>query len=227
MRIIHAEVSAFYSGRGNTKLPRATRILIIKDDNSISIHSDKGYKPLNYMNPPLEFIVEESGEKFIFKSKKEKLEIILHKIISDEYYDLSFQDPGLSRDGTEHQLQKWLSENLSVLDEDFIFIQREFETGAGPVDILANDKNGSIVLIEVKRWANMNSVGQIKRYVDSLREHDERPIYGVLASVEFNSRSFEIAERNNIRCISIPVNWNETLEKQSKSPKVSLFDFGN
>ena len=40
-------------GRLNAHLPRATRLLMIKNDGSVLIHSDGGsYKPLNWMSPP-------------------------------------------------------------------------------------------------------------------------------------------------------------------------------
>jgi len=53
MRIVIAECSVDYEGRLRAHLPRATRLLMVKNDGSVLIHSDGGsYKPLNWMSPP-------------------------------------------------------------------------------------------------------------------------------------------------------------------------------
>ena len=53
MRLVIADCSVDYMGRLNAHLHRATRLLMIKNDGSVLIHSDGGsYKPLNWMSPP-------------------------------------------------------------------------------------------------------------------------------------------------------------------------------
>ena len=53
VRVIVARCSVTYEGRLGARLPEATRLLVLKADGSIAIHSDsKAYKPLNWMSPP-------------------------------------------------------------------------------------------------------------------------------------------------------------------------------
>ena len=53
MRLVIADCSVDYAGRLTAHLPRAKRLLLLKNDGSILVHSDSGsYKPLNWMNPP-------------------------------------------------------------------------------------------------------------------------------------------------------------------------------
>ena len=60
MRIVIAECSVDYEGRLRAHLPRATRLLMVKNDGSVLIHSDGGsYKPLNWMSPPCSLLVAE------------------------------------------------------------------------------------------------------------------------------------------------------------------------
>jgi RecB family endonuclease NucS len=48
VRLIVARCSAVYSGRLDTVLPEAPRLLMFKADGSVLIHADAGgYKPLN------------------------------------------------------------------------------------------------------------------------------------------------------------------------------------
>ena len=46
MRVIVARCEVVYSGRLNALLPEATRLLLVKSDGSVLVHSDAGgYKP--------------------------------------------------------------------------------------------------------------------------------------------------------------------------------------
>ena len=49
MRVIVARCEVVYSGRLNALLPEATRLLLVKSDGSVLVHSDAGgYKPRNW-----------------------------------------------------------------------------------------------------------------------------------------------------------------------------------
>ena len=53
MRLVIARCSVDYVGRLTAHLPLATRLLLVKADGSVLVHSDGGsYKPLNWMSPP-------------------------------------------------------------------------------------------------------------------------------------------------------------------------------
>ena len=53
MRLVIARCSVDYDGRLTAHLPLATRLLVVKADGSVLVHSDGGsYKPLNWMSPP-------------------------------------------------------------------------------------------------------------------------------------------------------------------------------
>lgn len=53
MRLVIATCSVDYVGRLTAHLPKATRLLMVKADGSVSVHADdRAYKPLNWMTPP-------------------------------------------------------------------------------------------------------------------------------------------------------------------------------
>ena len=53
VRLVVARCQVDYAGRLTAHLPMATRVLMIKADGSVLVHSDGGsYKPLNWMTPP-------------------------------------------------------------------------------------------------------------------------------------------------------------------------------
>src|SRR5690625_3082239 len=63
VRVVIANCQVDYAGRLSAHLPLATRVLMIKADGSVLVHSDGGsYKPLNWMSPPCSLTVGEPTE---------------------------------------------------------------------------------------------------------------------------------------------------------------------
>ena len=167
MRIVIARCSVEYQGRLNAHLPEAVRMLMVKADGCVAIHSDGGaYKPLNWMNAPNELIEFEGGWE-VKNSKGESLVITIAEVLSDTSHDLGL-DPGLSKDGVEAHLQALLAEKPWVLEEGLSLVRREYPTDIGPIDLLCTDRRGSLVAIEVKRRGEIDGVEQLSRYLERL-----------------------------------------------------------
>jgi endonuclease len=105
VRIVIARCSVDYAGRLAAHLPLATRLIMIKADGSISVHSDAGsYKPLNWMSPPCR--LAESATQWVVTGKSgETLTIAIDAVISDSSVELG-ADAGLIKDGVESHLQE-------------------------------------------------------------------------------------------------------------------------
>jgi RecB family endonuclease NucS len=212
MRVIVANCSVIYTGRGDTTLGPAIRAIVIKDDGCIAVHNDKSNKPLNYMGKGNLLTIEEfkDHEMWSFDTSKESLQVKIHHLISDTNLDLDLEEVPLVRDGTEKQLQAWLALHPEIFGQGYSFIQREYPTGAGPVDLLVADETGQPKLVEVKRTATLSSIGQIKRYIDAINDEDGfEGTTGILAAVDIRPKAFALAEKRGIRCVVIPSNWRE------------------
>ena len=159
-----ARCSVDYVGRLTAHLPEAVRLLMIKADGSVLVHSDAGgYKPLMWMTPPCSLLV--TGDTWTVTNKGgEQLVISVLEVLSDVGHELG-TDPGLVKDGVEKQLQHLLSEQPHVLGEGWTLVQREYFTDIGPVDLLCRDASGAHVLVEIKRHAEIDSVEQLTRYL--------------------------------------------------------------
>lgn len=207
MRIVVANCSVDYSGRGQTHLPYAVRALLIKADGSVSIHADlNGNKPLNYMGAPCVLTIRKRGRSqvWVFENKKESIQVRIRSIISDETFHLDGTEPGLARTGTEHELQAWIAEHPYCLGDSVQFIQREYRTGAGAVDLLMRDELGFLA-VEVKRVASLGSVDQVLRYVDALNAHGELGVVrGVIAALDIRPTTAAQALRRGVECITVP-----------------------
>lgn len=143
-----------------------------------------------------------------FTTKKESIEVKIHKLISDTSFNLDGSEPGLERQGTEHHLQAWIAAHPESLGRGWKVLSREYPTGAGAVDILAEDPNGQIVAIEVKRTAMLPSVDQAHRYVEALNRSGEHGIVrGVVAALDVRPRTREQADTRGIAWIEIDPGW--------------------
>ncbi len=213
MRLVIAECSAHYTGRLSAHLPLARRLILVKADGSVLLHSDGGsYKPLNWMSPPCAMAVRpadvteaEAGVTEIWTvqhaKSDDRLEIELHEVVHDSAHVLGI-DPGLIKDGVEAHLQAMLAEQIELLGAGHTLVRREYMTAIGPVDILARDPQGSAVAVEIKRRAEIDGVEQLTRYLDLLnRDPLLAPVRGVLAAQEIKPQARVLAEDRGIRCV--------------------------
>ena len=213
MRVVIASCSVDYSGRLDAHLPRATRLIMVKADGSVLVHSDGGsYKPLNWMSPPARLTEvdpdEEDREIGVIARWEvsatrtdDRLVIRLFDIVSDTNADLGV-DPGLTKDGVEAHLQELLAERVEVLGPGWRLVRREYPTPLGPVDLLVRDESGAAVAVEVKRVGGIDGVEQLTRYVDMLdRDPLLTPVRGLYAAQQIRPQARVLAEDRGIRCV--------------------------
>ena len=218
MRIVVADCSVNYAGRLSAHLPRATRVLMLKNDGSILVHSDGGsYKPLNWMSPPCSLSPldpdeeqREAGVTEVWQvthaKTADRLVVSLFEILHDSSHDLGV-DPGLIKDGVEAHLQELLAEQIELLGDGHTLVRREYMTAIGPVDILARDAAGESVAVEIKRRGEIDGVEQLTRYLE-LMNRDPRlaPVQGVFAAQEIKPQARTLAEDRGIRCVVLDYN---------------------
>ncbi len=198
MRLVVANCSVTYQGRLDASLPAATRLIMVKADGCVAIHSDGGaYKPLNWMNSP-NTIVEQADRWIITNPKGEILTIHLHELFSDSSHELG-QDPGLVKDGVEAHLQELLADLPESIEPGLTLVRREYPTAVGPVDLLCRDEQGKTVAIEIKRRGEIDGVEQLTRYIECLRADSSLgPIRGILVAQQIKPQARVLAESRGI-----------------------------
>jgi RecB family endonuclease NucS len=190
-----------YAGRLTAHLPLATRLLMVKADGSVLVHSDGGsYKPLNWMSPPCS-LREEPGRWTVTNKAGEQLVITIEEVLHDTAHDLGV-DPGLQKDGVEAHLQQLLADRCEVLGTGWRLVRREYPTDIGPVDLLCRDADGAHVAVEIKRRGEIDGVEQLTRYLERLdRDPLLRPVKGVFAAQEIKPQARVLAEERGITCV--------------------------
>jgi endonuclease len=201
VRLVIARCSVDYVGRLTAHLPLATRVLMVKADGSVLVHSDGGsYKPLNWMSPPCSLVETESTWTVTNKAG-EQLIITIDSVEHDSAHELGV-DPGLVKDGVEAHLQKLLAEHIHTLGAGYRLVRREYPTPIGPVDIMARDPDGIAVAVEIKRRGEIDGVNQLSRYLELLnRDPLLAPVQGVFAAQEIKPQARTLAEDRGIRCV--------------------------
>ncbi|WP_394553910.1 endonuclease NucS [Agromyces sp. MMS24-JH15] len=213
MRLVIARCSVDYAGRLSAHLPLATRLLMVKGDGSLLVHSDGGsYKPLNWMSPPCSLAASQPDDDqraagvtelwtVTHKKTADRLIVSIHEVLHDSNHELG-ADPGLVKDGVESHLQQLLAEQIDLLGEGYSLVRREYMTAIGPVDILATDASGASVAVELKRRGDIDGVEQLTRYLELMnRDPLLAPVTGVFAAQEIKPQARTLAEDRGIRCV--------------------------
>jgi RecB family endonuclease NucS len=204
--IAHCQVD--YIGRLTAHLPPAKRLLLVKADGSVLVHSDGGsYKPLNWMSPPcrLSERTDDNGNPLWVVENKagEQLRIAITEIEHDSAHELGI-DPGLVKDGVEAHLQELLAEHVETLGAGYTLVRREFPTAIGPVDLMCRDAAGASVAVEIKRRGEIDGVEQLTRYLELLnRDPLLAPVAGVFAAQQIKPQARTLAADRGIRCLTL------------------------
>ncbi len=209
VRIVVARCQVDYAGRLSAHLPLATRVLMLKSDGSVLIHSDGGsYKPLNWMSPPCtvrEGVAEDGRAEWLVTATKsdDTLRILIDEVLHDSSHDLGV-DPGLQKDGVEKHLQELLAEHPATLADGLTLVRREYMTAIGPVDLMCRDADGLSVAVEIKRRGEIDGVEQLTRYLDLLNRDPllsaKGPVRGIFAAQEIKPQARVLATDRGIAC---------------------------
>ncbi|WP_372736490.1 endonuclease NucS [Nocardioides sp.] len=209
MRLVVATCQVDYAGRLTAHLPMATRVLMVKADGSVLIHSDGGsYKPLNWMSPPCsvkEGEAEDGQVEWVVTGTKtdDTLRILIEEIHHDSAHDLGV-DPGLQKDGVEKHLQELLADHPATLADGLTLVRREYPTAIGPVDLMCRDGQGLSVAVEIKRRGDIDGVEQLTRYLELLNREPllttKGPVRGIFAAQEIKPQARVLATDRGIEC---------------------------
>jgi endonuclease len=220
VRLIVARCEVRYSGRLSALLPEALRLLVIKTDGSVMVHSDAGgYKPENWMTPPT--VIEESPEAMVVRKvgSEDRLDIRLAEVLSDVVHDMG-EAAALQKDGVERHLQELLADAPEWCGEGFRLVRREWPTDIGPVDLMCRDDEDEWVAVEIKRVGTISAVEQLCRYLERIRvEPGMGSCRGVLAAQVVKPQARVLAESRGIDCVEVDL----AVLRGEREPDLTLF----
>jgi RecB family endonuclease NucS len=221
VRILVARCEIAYHGRAVTRLGAGDRVIMFKDDGSLCVHAERGYKPLNYMAGPT--TVREEGDVIrVFRpASDETLVIVLEEVHEDTRHELR-DDAVLERDGAERQMHELLERSPGLIEEGLVVISRERFTDVGPVDLFCRDAGGRTVVVEVKRVRAVAAhVEQLTRYCERVDlDPAHAPCRGILVAPELAPQARVMCEARGYGYVA--VTYDEL--KGDAVPELTLFE---
>jgi hypothetical protein len=235
MRLMIARCSIDYSGRLETHLAEAMRLLMFKADGTFMVWSDHGsqsVKPLNWMTPPTaieEVPASPAGgppQRIIVRkhagASEDRVEIELHQVVSDVTHEMGSPeaDVPLAKDGVEAHLQEALAAAPEWCGEGFRLVRREWPTDIGPVDLMCRDGEDRWVAVEIKRVAGIDAVEQLARYLERIQlDPAFASCRGVLAAQLIKPQARVLAGARGIECVEVEL----AVVRGERQPDLKLF----
>jgi len=184
--IVAGNCRVLYSGRAKSTLEPGERMLIIKEDGSLLVHRPVGYEPINWQPSGSVFHVQTKAAAVevhaVRQKPRENVRVIFDAVFMVSA--LSLTDSGeFSLHASEKEMHKAILLKPSLLEEGFKPISYEKKVEPGFVDVYGVDKNGKLVVVEVKRkTAGKEAVLQLSKYIEAIKGKADRELRGVLVA---------------------------------------------
>jgi endonuclease len=221
MRILVARCEIAYHGRATTRLGAGDRVILFKDDGSLCVHAEKGYKPLNYMPGPT--TVKEDGDviRVYRPASDETLIILVEEVHEDARHELD-DEAVLEHEGAERQMHLLLERAPETIERGLVLLERERFTDVGPVDLFCRDGDGRTVVVEVKRVRAVAAhVEQLTRYCERVDlDPAHAPCRGILVAPEIAPQARVMCDARGFAYVA--VSYDQL--KADAIPELTLFD---
>ncbi|MCJ7714305.1 endonuclease NucS [Candidatus Bathyarchaeota archaeon] len=225
--IIVGNFKVIYNGRASSNLEYGERILIVKSDGAILIHRSFGYEPVNWQPPGSILHVQKKSNileiSAIRHNPRETLKILFDKIFMISTFSLDdFADFNLF--ASEKDMHKAILLKPSLIEQGFKPISYEKKVDPGFIDVYGVDKNGKLVVIEVKRKiAGKYAVLQLAKYVTAIKRKSDRDVRGVLVAPNISKGIQHLLFSLELEFIALDPKKCANLLKKPKYKKQELF----
>jgi len=175
-----------YVGRASSTLEFGERLLIIKSDGSLLVHRPVGYEPVNWQPAGSVFNVQVKGDEIevhgVRQKPRENVKVTFNNVLLVSA--LSLNDSGeFLLNASEDDMHRAILLKPDLLEEGFKPISWEKKVEPGFVDIYGEDKNGKLVIVEVKRkTASKEAALQLAKYIEPIKAKVNREVRAVLVA---------------------------------------------
>ncbi len=218
--LIYGKLRAYYEGRAKANLELAPRLVIIKPDGSLLIHESTKREPVIWQPPKaINYASIENGILVIKSTRTSPYEIVKIEIPSIYFLGLFHVEytEHYKVEGSEKDIVNFLIQNPDMIEPGLKILSREYQTIAGNIDILAEDRYSNIVVIEVKRGiAGPEAVHQLKRYVEVLEKSYGKNVRGILVAEDISSMAFKYLRDYGFKFVRISRKVLEKIQLQIK-----------
>lgn len=211
-----------YSGRAESSLGAGDRIVIIKSDNALLVHQPTGNAPINYMKPGSAYTAKLENDQLVLKAQnlaeKEFMTITIDKMHFFNAHKLQ-DGQTITVVGTEDDMANMLVQNPELVEKGFRPVSKEEQTKYGFIDVLGTDKNGTLTVVECKRYvADLSAVTQLRRYVEKLQASKGIiNVRGIIAAPKITPNAEQMLKDWGYSFVSVkPPKYLEEYDKKQK-----------
>jgi len=184
--VVAGDCRVQYTGRAKSTLEPGDRLLIIKDDGSLLVHRPTGYEPVNWQPTGSVFHVQATPDELEIHGTRQKPHETVHITFNAVYMvsALNLTDAGdFLLHATEDDMHRAILLKPELLEEGFKPISWEKKVEPGFVDIYGEDKNGKLVIVEVKRkTATKEAALQLAKYIEPIKAKVNREVRAILVA---------------------------------------------
>jgi RecB family endonuclease NucS len=184
--VVAGNCHVHYNGRANSTLENGERLLIIKSDGSLLVHRPVGYEPVNWQPAGGVFHVQIKDDGLEVHGVRQKPRESVRVTFSDILMvsTMSLDDSGdFLLHASEDDMHRAILLKPELFEEGFKPISWEKHVQPGFVDIYGEDKNGKLVIVEVKRkTATKENAHQLAKYIQPIKAKTNREIRAVLVA---------------------------------------------
>jgi len=217
-----------YEGRASSTLEWGERVAIFKKDGSLMIHRPIGYEPVNWQPPKCVIALSRRDSGVVITAVRSQP----REIISIEFRDISLTAFGSLNDTgdfslhvTEAQMKQAILTSPDLVEEGLRPLEEEKHVeDTGFTDIYGEDKNGFLVVVEIKRnAATKDAVTQLQGYLDKIRKRVNRPLRGIIVAPDLRKSAQPMLQAFSIEFIKLAPEKCFSVLKTQKDMKLSQF----
>ncbi|WP_158058043.1 endonuclease NucS [Halorussus halophilus] len=209
MITVFGRCTVAYEGRASSHLGPGDRLVVLKPDGTILVHTEEGQQPVNWQPPgcthEARLAAEDLEIESVRDSPDEELLVTFERVRQVTAFDVT-DDHELTLSGSEEDLRRRILDDPDLVEAGFVPLATERETPAGAVDIYGEDRDGATVVVELKRKrVGPDAVGQLARYVEALKRdlHADADVRGILVSPSVTDRARELLAKKGLEYVAL------------------------
>ncbi len=200
--LLWASCQAYYEGRGASESSRGDVLVIVKPDRSVIVHGPRGFKPMNWQPSGSTVTVGVEGDSLVLKALRRNPRELLVLECGEIYLVgglLEPRRPEFYMYMSESEIRDVLAANPSLIEDGLRIVGVEMPVEPGFVDMYGYDKDGRLVVFEIKRVkAGESAARQLLRYIEALRSRGLSNVRGVLLAPDFTESAIRLLETSGL-----------------------------
>lgn len=225
---MYANCMVEYEGRSASRATPGDRLIIIKPDGSVIVHGPRGFRPDNWQPDTSSITVAVEGGMLVLKAVRRRPREILVARCGRVHSLMVLRNPeegGFWMYLNEHEIRDLIAEDPGIVEEGMRIVEIEKRVTPGFIDLYGIDKEGNLVVIEIKRVkAGEEAARQLARYVEHLRRQGKR-VRGILVAPEATEAALYRLEKEGLeyRRIDLPALYKRLKSRARRSNGILRF----